>query len=115
MQAIRLFDTGQGLGHMPDSFLVLAVGISVEVVSLSSEMCLVSSVRAAVISMGRHDGCRQQVKQDMAVQWQKIYEFNYHKSLDHRSFYFKQVSGCMARALGWNLDWIARSNLPSSQ
>ncbi len=27
----------------------------------------------------------------MAKVWQKIYEANYHKSLDHRSFYFKQV------------------------
>ena len=23
--------------------------------------------------------------------WRKVYEQNYHKSLDHRSFYFKQV------------------------
>ena len=27
----------------------------------------------------------------MAPVWQRIYESNYHKSLDHRSFYFKQV------------------------
>ena len=27
----------------------------------------------------------------MAPVWQRIYETNYHKSLDHRSFYFKQV------------------------
>ncbi|KAK9814633.1 hypothetical protein WJX72_009077 [[Myrmecia] bisecta] len=31
------------------------------------------------------------VKQHMAKQWQKVYEHNYHKSLDHRSFYFKQT------------------------
>ena len=24
--------------------------------------------------------------------WQKMYDTNYHKSLDHRSFYFKQVT-----------------------
>ena len=27
----------------------------------------------------------------MAPVWQRIFEANYHKSLDHRSFYFKQV------------------------
>ena len=27
----------------------------------------------------------------MAKMWQKVYDQNYHKSLDHRSFYFKQV------------------------
>lgn len=27
----------------------------------------------------------------MAKVWSKVYEANYHKSLDHRSFYFKQV------------------------
>ena len=26
----------------------------------------------------------------MTTIWKKIYEMNYHKSLDHRSFYFKQ-------------------------
>lgn len=31
------------------------------------------------------------VKESMAVVWQRIYESNYHKSLDHRSFYFKQT------------------------
>ena len=28
---------------------------------------------------------------NMAKMWQKVYDQNYHKSLDHRSFYFKQV------------------------
>ena len=27
----------------------------------------------------------------MGPQWRKVYEQNYHRSLDHRSFYFKQV------------------------
>ena len=27
----------------------------------------------------------------MTAIWKKIYADNYHKSLDHRSFYFKQV------------------------
>ena len=36
--------------------------------------------------------CRRKTKASMAKVWQKIYEANYHKSLDHRSFYFKQVS-----------------------
>lgn len=27
----------------------------------------------------------------MAKTWQKVYDANYHKSLDHRSFYFKQT------------------------
>jgi hypothetical protein len=36
--------------------------------------------------------CRRKVKANMAKMWQKVYDQNYHKSLDHRSFYFKQVS-----------------------
>lgn len=36
--------------------------------------------------------CRRKVKTNMAKMWQKVYDQNYHKSLDHRSFYFKQVS-----------------------
>lgn len=32
-----------------------------------------------------------QVKAEMMVQWQQIFKENYHKSLDHRSFYFKQT------------------------
>jgi histone deacetylase complex regulatory component SIN3 len=32
----------------------------------------------------------RQVRVDMAHQWRKINELNYQKSLDHRSFYFKQ-------------------------
>lgn len=39
--------------------------------------------------------CRRAVKESMAVVWQRIYESNYHKSLDHRSFYFKQA--CITR------------------
>ena len=35
----------------------------------------------------------------MAVTWAKIYESNYHKSLDHRSFYFKQVRSSAALAV----------------
>lgn len=35
--------------------------------------------------------CRRKVKANMAKMWQKVYDQNYHKSLDHRSFYFKQV------------------------
>lgn len=34
----------------------------------------------------------QSDKRKMTDIWQKIYNANYHKSLDHRSFYFKQVS-----------------------
>jgi len=30
-------------------------------------------------------------KRKMTEVWQKMYDANYHKSLDHRSFYFKQV------------------------
>ncbi|GAB4820057.1 hypothetical protein N2152v2_007103 [Parachlorella kessleri] len=32
-----------------------------------------------------------QVKAEMMVTWQTIFKENYHKSLDHRSFYFKQT------------------------
>ena len=35
----------------------------------------------------------QSDKRKMTDIWQKMYDANYHKSLDHRSFYFKQVSG----------------------
>jgi hypothetical protein len=35
--------------------------------------------------------CRRKVKTSMTKVWQKVYDANYHKSLDHRSFYFKQV------------------------
>ena len=34
----------------------------------------------------------QSDKRKMTDIWQKMYDANYHKSLDHRSFYFKQVS-----------------------
>lgn len=34
---------------------------------------------------------RRESKAAVAAQWQKIYDANYHRSLDHRSFYFKQV------------------------
>ena len=33
----------------------------------------------------------QSDKRKMTDVWQKMYDANYHKSLDHRSFYFKQV------------------------
>ena len=35
--------------------------------------------------------CRRGSKAQMAPLWQKVYSANYHKSLDHRSFYFKQT------------------------
>ena len=35
---------------------------------------------------------RRKIKTEMNAIWKKIYEQNYHKSLDHRSFYFKQVT-----------------------
>jgi paired amphipathic helix protein Sin3a len=31
-----------------------------------------------------------QVREEMNITWRKVFEQNYHKSLDHRSFYFKQ-------------------------
>ena len=31
-----------------------------------------------------------QVRVEMNRLWRKVFEQNYHKSLDHRSFYFKQ-------------------------
>ena len=34
---------------------------------------------------------RRDAKRMMGPQWRKVYEQNYHRSLDHRSFYFKQV------------------------
>jgi len=35
--------------------------------------------------------CRREAKRSATVQWRKVFEGNYHRSLDHRSFYFKQV------------------------
>lgn len=34
---------------------------------------------------------RRQVREEMRETWHRVYEQNYHKSLDHRSFYFKQT------------------------
>jgi paired amphipathic helix protein Sin3a len=31
-----------------------------------------------------------QVRNDMNKLWRQVFQQNYHKSLDHRSFYFKQ-------------------------
>lgn len=31
-----------------------------------------------------------QVREEMNELWRKVFQQNYHKSLDHRSFYFKQ-------------------------
>ncbi len=36
----------------------------------------------------------------MAPLWQKVYDANYHKSLDHRSFYFKQTDKRLLGAKG---------------
>jgi histone deacetylase complex regulatory component SIN3 len=36
------------------------------------------------------------VKQEMTKLWKKIFEQNYPRSLDHRSFYFKQQVRCNA-------------------
>ena len=50
--------------------------------------------------------CRRKVKANMAKMWQKVYDQNYHKSLDHRSFYFKQVreqDAEHAKAHAWQL------------
>lgn len=47
-------------------------------------------VKREVLSVAA-GGCRRRVKANMAKMWQKVYDQNYHKSLDHRSFYFKQV------------------------
>ena len=47
--------------------------------------------------VGRQYSCtwfpcvRRDAKRSMGPQWRKVYEQNYHRSLDHRSFYFKQV------------------------
>ncbi len=37
-------------------------------------------------------------KRKMTEVWQKMYDANYHKSLDHRSFYFKQVQTTLPQA-----------------
>jgi hypothetical protein len=36
----------------------------------------------------------------MSPLWQKVYDANYHKSLDHRSFYFKQTDKRLLGAKG---------------
>lgn len=40
----------------------------------------------------------------MAPLWQKVYDANYHKSLDHRSFYFKQTDKRLLGAKGMVAD-----------
>lgn len=40
----------------------------------------------------------------MAPLWQKVYDANYHKSLDHRSFYFKQTDKRLLGAKGMTGD-----------
>lgn len=33
----------------------------------------------------------RKVREEMNKVWKKVFEQNYHRSLDHRSFYFKQA------------------------
>jgi len=33
----------------------------------------------------------RELKEEMKVTWRKVVAQNYHKALDHRSFYFKQM------------------------
>lgn len=40
--------------------------------------------------MKENAACCCQVREEMNKLWRKVFEQNYHKSLDHRSFYFKQ-------------------------
>lgn len=35
--------------------------------------------------------CRKKALADVSGAWEKVFQENYHKSLDHRSFYFKQT------------------------
>lgn len=44
--------------------------------------------------------CRRENKRQMSPLWQKVYDANYHKSLDHRSFYFKQTDKRLLGAKG---------------
>lgn len=48
--------------------------------------------------------CRRESKKNMAPLWQKVYDANYHKSLDHRSFYFKQTDKRLLGAKGMVAD-----------
>jgi hypothetical protein len=40
----------------------------------------------------------------MSPLWQRVYDANYHKSLDHRSFYFKQTDKRLLGAKGMIAD-----------
>lgn len=48
------------------------------------------AVPVALMRLDQKDKEWRQVKTEMTKMWRKVYETNYQKSLDHRSFYFKQ-------------------------
>ncbi|MEW5314307.1 MAG: hypothetical protein WDW38_005815 [Sanguina aurantia] len=49
------------------------------------------AVPIVLMRMEQKDAEWRKVRADMTTTWQKVYDANYHKSLDHRSFYFKQA------------------------
>ncbi|KXZ56798.1 hypothetical protein GPECTOR_1g719 [Gonium pectorale] len=48
-------------------------------------------IPVVVDRMGQKDMEWRRVRAEMTQVWKEIFEANYHKSLDHRSFYFKQA------------------------
>lgn len=48
------------------------------------------AIPVVLMRLDQKDREWRQVKNDMTKLWRKVYESNYQKSLDHRSFYFKQ-------------------------
>lgn len=59
----------------------------------------VVAIPLVVVRLEQKDEEWRRVRAEMTRVWRKIYEQNYHKSLDHRSFYFKQAEKrCVARA-----------------
>lgn len=50
-----------------------------------------TAIPVVLSRLQQKDGEWRKVKQDMKPLFSKVFQQNYHKSLDHRSFYFKQT------------------------
>ena len=49
------------------------------------------AIQVVLARLNQKDEEWRKVKQEMKPLFSKVFQQNYHKSLDHRSFYFKQV------------------------
>lgn len=49
------------------------------------------AIPVILIRLEQKDAEWKKVREDMNKLWRRVFEQNYHKSLDHRSFYFKSL------------------------